>query len=722
MKGFLRLLLILVMSLSLVHCASTGEDGDSPATDQEFEDFDSSADSGGQASQGSGSIEDELNQAEGAPPAEPQQSVADQQAPAENNLEDEFAQFEKEAAQPAEKTVEQPTPVETPIEPPPPEIAQELPQDLAPPIVETVPQVEEVPPAQDRIAKIKNIKYKANDNGGTIVIEADGPLTYDTRINADTNQFVIEVPQAELPAKLKRPFNTKDMKGGIGSIDAYQNKGSTTARIVIQLREGIAEPTVQAEGNSLLVVQSDGAMMASKEAPSAEIISVDSATSESAEAVEQAPKTALLSSGSLKEFLSNNTQFYGKKISLEVSEMDVREVFRLISEESGVNLVLSDDVKGSVSLKLRQVPWDQALVVIMKARKLGYTRAGSILRIAPIGDLKAEEEDSVKLANNRKAQSPLTVRVIPVSYAKIEDLVTQVKNFLSDRGKVIADVRTSSIVVSDSDENIARVAKLISSIDVPPAQVLIEGKIVEANDKFQRDIGVNWSARLPEGEVTRNSQGRAVRATGGLVSVTPSMGDAASGSIRFALGTLDILGDLNATLSLFESQNAVKILSSPRILTIHNVPALISQTSEVPVPKETTINGVVTRTTEFKPVTLSLSVTPQITNDASVILSVDVNRDVSLGQGAVGKRNAKTTVMVRNSQTAVIGGIYQSDELTSESKVPWVGDIPILGWLFKSKGSQNSKNELMIFLTPRIVGQAPTMAQSSNSEMPKETF
>lgn len=721
MKGFIRLLLILSMSFFLVHCASTGEEGDSeaPATDSEFADFDSSGD----VATGSGddaSLEDELNQAEGAPPAE-QQATNDQSA--DSGLEDEFAQFENEAPPAEQQVAEQAPPpiVETPIEPPPPEVIPEAP----PPVVEAEPAPAPEEPIADQVAKIRNIKYKANDNGGTVVIEGDSPLGYETRINSDTNQFIIEIPNAELPAKLKRPFNTKDMKGGIGSIDAYQNKGSTTARIVVQLREGIAEPTVQAEGNSLLIVQADGGMIAetTEPTPSATIVSEEGSADAPPEEVavnEDSPRTSLLSSASLEDFLANNTQFYGKKISLEVSEMDVREVFRLIGEESGVNLVLSDDVKGTVTLKLKQVPWDQALVVIMKARKLGYTRAGSILRIAPLADLKAEEEDSVKMANNRKAQTPLTVRVIPVSYAKIDDLVTQVKNFLSERGKVIADVRTSSVVVSDLDENIERVSKLISSIDVPPPQVLIEGKIVEASDSFQRDLGVNWSARLPEGEVTRNSAGRAVRASNGVVSVSPSLGTSTNGSIRFALGTLDILGDLNATLSLFERENAVKVLSSPRILTIHNVPAVISQTAEMPVPKETVSNGVVSKTIEFRPITLSLNVTPQITNDASVILSVDVNRDVSLGDGAVGKRNAKTTVMVRNSQTAVIGGIYQSDELKGENRVPWFGSVPVLGWLFKSKSNVSQKNELMIFLTPRIVGQAT--GHVGNSQMAKENF
>ncbi|MEZ0390827.1 MAG: type IV pilus secretin PilQ [Pseudobdellovibrionaceae bacterium] len=726
MNGFLRLLLIFLMSLSLVHCVSTSEEGDAdaPATEADFDELENSDST---ASASNGSVEDEINQAEGKSTTESQAAT---ETPAESSLEDEFAQFDSEPQSKAQddslaqqNSVDLPPAVETPIEPPPPEIAQPSPPAAEPaPLVVETPPAPEAPAATDQLAQIKNIKYKANDNGGTIVVEASSPLTFETRNNRDTNQFIIEIPNASLPAKLKRPFNTKDMQGGVGSIDAYQNKGSTTARIVVQLREGVAEPTVESEGNSLLIVQTNAAGGAPAEpVATGQIESVESGELEGASRQEEKSQTALLSASSLEEFISGNTKFYGKKISLEVSEMDIREVFRLIGEESGINLVVSDDVKGTVTLKLREVPWDQALVVILKARKLGYTRAGNILRIAPLVDLKAEEEDSIKLANTRKTQTPLSVRVLPISYAKIKDLETQIKSFLSERGKVVSDERTSSIVISDLDENIDRVAKLIKSIDVPPMQVLIEGKVVEASDTFQRTVGVNWSARLPDGEMGINSLGQAIRGSNGVVNITPSLGSSSTGSFRFNLGTLDILGDLNATLSLFEAQNAVKILSSPRVVTIHNEPAEIMQNQEVVVQKETILpNGTISRTPDFRKVVLKMNVTPQITNDASVILAVDVNRDfvAEATTGALASRSAKTRVMVRNAQTAVIGGIYQQDQNTNENKVPWVGDVPVLGWLFKSKTNNDQKNELLIFLTPRILGQ--TNSQSIPSQMKKE--
>jgi type IV pilus assembly protein PilQ len=733
----------------MVRCTTLSDGNDSPANEanSDFNEFgnDKTADAttADAETKGGSSLEDELNQAEGKPSEPVAQQQTDQPAaePTPAPVEDEFAQFDQQAQPtptPEEKpqmpVVAQESPpavVDTPIEPPPPEVAPEV---VPPPVVETAPPAEEAAPSQ-KLAQIKNIRYKANDNGGTVLVEADQALTYETRLNADTNQFVIEIPNAKLPDKLKRPFNTRDMTGGIGSIDAYQNKGSNTARIVVQLRSGVTEPTVQAEGNSLLIVQTGGApategngiAAAAKDSSSAASPDVggshDNATItvSGTSGAAATSESKILSSASLEEFMAGNSQFYGKPISVEVSEMDVREVFKLIGEESGINMVLADEVKGTISLKLREVPWDQALIVIMKARRLGYTRSGSILRIAPLADIKSEEDETLRMIAARKAQVPLKVRVIPVSYAKIDDVEKQVGRFLSERGKAVGDTRTSSLIVSDHDENIDRVAKLVASIDVPPPQVLIEGKIVEASDQFQRQIGINWSASGQEYRMFNSNKIRG-RSTLG-VSPTTAAGIASTGNLTFTLGTIDILGDLAATLALYENQSSVKVLSSPRIVTLHNEPAEINQSIDIPLLSETVTPQGTSRTVTFKPVTLKLGVTPQITNDASVIMAIDVKRDFvgsvvdqSTQSRPINTRSAKTKVMVRNSQTAVIGGIYQSDQTIGESKVPWVADVPILGWLFKNRNNDSNKNELLIFLTPRILGQADSQAIPSENQ------
>lgn len=605
----------------------------------------------------------------------PELDTADPAAPAVG--EDLFAQEEA----PME------TPLDAPGDIPPPDVAA----DMSP--MDTVPG--ETPAGN--LVNITNIQYRANESGGTIIIEGDAPLTYTTRSNPDFRQFVIEVPNAKLPKRLQRPLNTKDIAGSFGSIDAYQNKGSTTARIVVQLREGISEPVVQAEGFALVVV-SGATQVAEAEAPVAEGSGIEEYT-------EDQQGMQILSSKSLEDFLAGNNQFYGKKINIETNEMDVREVFKLISEESGVNLVLADEVRGNISLKLREVPWDQALVVVMKAKKLGYTRSGNVLRIAPIADIQAEEDKAYALAQAKKVAEPLVVRMVPISYAKVEDLVTQVKSFMTDKGKVVGDTRTSSLVLSETADNMDKVLSLIKSIDVPPPQVLIEGKVVEATEQFQRAIGVNWNL------VGRPGSIRGARAVGNLAIQPGGLGSSSLG-LSFNIGTLDGLGDLSAQLALFEREDAAKVLSSPRIVTLHNETAQINQSAEIPLISSTTADGATTKNVSFKPVKLSLAVTPQITNDGAVIMSVDVSREFvgavveeTTQARPVNSRNAKTKVLVKNGQTAVIGGIYQNDSTQNETKVPLLGDIPIFGWLFKTKSRDNTKNELLIFLTPRILAQ-----------------
>ncbi len=717
MNGFLRLLLscMLTASLSLVltGCQSMSSDSNDEANTSSdlASDNTSSADEATAEpdTNSEAALDKEVEQAGG-----PVVAAENSDKNTQQNT-DEFKEFE-DATQP--EIVQ-----EAPVTEAPPAVVETAPVEAPPAVVEVAPP--ETPPMVDAVAtapepeqvqtqnaqsavKIKDIQYRSNDSGGTVVIDADGPMNYQSRINHDTNQFIIEIADAKLPAKLKRNLNTKDIKGAVGSVDAYQNPGSNMARIVIQLRQGVSEPTVQNEGNSLLVVHS-----------------INVATAAESTDLEKLNKSQILSTLSLEEFLSGNMKFYGKKISIETSDMDIRDVFKLISEESGMNMIISDQVKGPVSVKLRDVPWDQALVAMMKTYKLAYTRSGNIIRITQLDDLKKEEEQVVAREKMKADTSPLKVRMIPVSYAKIEELVAQVKPFLSERGKLIGDPRTSSMVISDLDENIERVMKLVSSIDIAPAQVLIEGKVVEASDDFQRTIGVNWNASGRPVEYGRYSKG-AIKGTTSIATTPGSIGNSAM-MLNFSLGTLDILGNLSATLALFEQKNQVKVLSSPRIVTLHNEAAEINQTTEVPLMQQTIINGDIQKTVTFKSVKLRLAVTPQVTNDGAVIMQVDVNRDFlgaeadqATAAKAVNSRQAKTKVLVKNGQTAVIGGIYQSDSSQGEGRVPWLSDIPLFGWLFKNRSTSSNKNELMIFLTPRILGQLDAQSASASNNQSGE--
>lgn len=736
MNGFIRYILVGAMIASLLSCASQPVDDDlSLDGGQEFavadpgveasDDF--AADPGSESAAPSGGgefsdfAEDDLDKQVASPdaggggedlmldePAAPAQSVAEAPPAAEPPMAD-IETPEDPFADP--NIANSPVP-SAPVEPPADVSSDFQSVDSVPAVSNNV--AENGAADNGGLAKITNLQFKANSNGGTVIVEGNQPLNYTTRTNSELGQFIIEVDNAILPDRLKRSLNTKDIKGSFGAIDAYQNPGASKARFVIQLRDGVAEPAVQAEGNSLLIMAS---------ASVAEAAPTEAEEGSVAENGEQylgsSEPGASLGGSNLSEFLMGNTKFYGKKISIETNNMDIRDALNFITEESGVNMVVSDEVRGNVSLKLRQVPWDQALVVIMRARKLGYTRQGNVLRIAPLNDLKAEEDDANKLAVAKKNLEPMKVRMFPISYAKVDDLEKKIKDFLGERGKVVGDVRTNALVVTDIQENLDRVAKLIVSLDTQPSQVLIEGKIVEASEAFIRRIGVNWG--FGGGTLKLSNTSRGPLNMSPTLNVNPGGGNGGNFNFGLKLGTLDVLGDLTAALSLSESEQLVKVISSPRIVTMSNEKADINQTTEVPI-KQVTITGNSSQETfQFKPLTLKLEVTPQVTADGSVIMKILVNRqfqgaNVSAQSEAfpVNSREANTKVLVRNGETAVIGGIYQSDAMNGESGVPWFREIPVLGYLFKTKDTRKTKTELLIFVTPRILGQVQSAKQEAD--------
>ncbi len=696
----------------------------------EFADFESPA---AQSEPSTGSDAMDFN-------SQPEQAAASQapaatEAPAEQSLSldepsasaapaDEFSEFEQPQPAPevAQNNVTPAEPDEFDLEnlnqePPPVPTMEFSNQKQTPAVTSKVEDIDpfsapELPVQNDSVAqvtntsnlKIKSIQYKANDSGGAIVIQADGPISFTTRNNPETEQVIVEIPGAQLPDRLKRPFNMRDIRGAFGSLDPYQEKGSNVARFVVQLRPNTSDPFVVAEGDTLLIVADKSQIpVLTNNTVSANASNVVPATGASASGNNE----AILTSRTLQEFLADNAKFYGKKVSIETASMAVRDALRFISEEGGVNMIIADNVSGNVSLKLRDIPWDQAFVIIMKSRNLGYIRQGNVLRVATLADLRTEEDATIKLVTDRLKIEPLVVRVFPINYAKVDDLATKIKDFLTDRGKVIGDPRTNSIVITDIPQSLARIEQLVQNLDTQPPQVLIEGRIIEATDSFQRQVGINWGFSGSPYKVGTGTQGDVtIRPS---LSISPGQVNANSGgSLGFQLGTLDIFGSISATLSLAEIENKIRILSSPRIVTLSNEKATITQTIQRPYTTTTVTPGApAISTVTFKNLELLLDVTPQITSDASVIMSIKVKRDLVgesvNGNASIESREANTKVMVKNGQTSVIGGVYQNDSSNEVSGVPWLKDIPVLGSLFRFSDTKSRRTELMIFLTPRIV-------------------
>jgi type IV pilus assembly protein PilQ len=303
--------------------------------------------------------------------------------------------------------------------------------------------------------------------------------------------------------------------------------------------------------------------------------------------------------------------------------------------------------------------------------------------------------------------------VFPVSYGKSEDLETQARDFLSSRGKAKADKRTNSLVVTDIDENLARIKSLIKRLDTQTPQVLIEAKVVEARESFDRIVGVNWNFNGNPSQIGSNTQGSAVNMTPSFNTNFPGT---PSTTLNLTVGTMDVFGDLQASLQLLESERLVKVVSAPRIVTLDRVEATIKQNTQFPIFSSTpsAVAGQAPQTQiQFQDVQLQLIVEPQVTNDGSIIMRVDVTRqipgpvEVSTNGSArsVDTRQAKTQVLVENGDTVVIGGVYQSDVAEGEDGTPWLRKIPIIGALFRKRTVNKDKNELVIFLTPRILNQ-----------------
>lgn len=579
---------------------------------------------------------------------------------------------------------------------------------------EVIPTPEPTPvveaPAQKTM--ITDIRYLANQAGGTVVIEGEGPLAHQSRFNPQNGQFVIEIENAILPEKLKRPYLMKDFSGSIGSVNSFQVPGEETVRVIVQLKPGFTtEPTLQVEGQSLVVVP-----------PSAPIGIGNQVVAGGASGGGASQESAPLGAHNLEEFLMSNQKFFGKPISLQVRDADIRDVIGFVSEESGANIVISDSVTGAISLKIRKVPWDQALVSIMRTKNLGYVRQGNVIRISTMKDLREESETARDILLAQQELAPVKVKVIPLNYAIAEELEKQVRNFLSKDGKVAFDLRSNSLLVTDREEILEKISRLVAALDVQPNQVLIEGKIVEAVESFLSQVGVSWN--VSGSPLTLSQTGGAF---GTPLQLTPNMNfgkrsNALANVFGLQFGRLDFLGNLDAALQLAESEQNAKVISSPRVLAMNKEKAEIAQVGEQISITSTldTQTKTITKSEKRTKVNLKLAVTPQITSDGSIIMDVDMTRefvgavvDQDLKSAPVNTRTAKTKVLVRNGQTAVIGGVYQLDETQSESGVPVLKDIPILGWLFKTREKSRDRNELLIFLTPRVLTDSSEQSSAS---------
>lgn len=443
--------------------------------------------------------------------------------------------------------------------------------------------------------------------------------------------------------------------------------------------------------------------------------------------------------------LTQGTQGYrGEKLSLNFQSVEVRAVLQVIADFTGLNIITSDTVNGNLTLRLKDVPWDQALDIVMKAKGLDMRKNGTVLWIAPKDELLTKE----KLELEQRAQiaelEPLKTEVFQLNYQKAQafrlvfglDGATSTKNrILSNRGSANVDPRTNKIIITDIASKLEEVRRLIQVTDIATRQVLIEARIVEADDKFSRNLGAKLGftdlRTLRGGDSGYQINGdQRVGITGNYLGIGEQTGQAKitdgsyipnsqfvslpaaginglnAGSLAVSLFSAAANRFLNLELSALEADGKGKIISSPRVVTADQQQALIEQGEEIPYQKATSSGAT---SIEFKKANLRLEVTPQITPDGNIILVVDVNKDSrgtpAPGGFAINTKHVKTNVQVENGGTVVLGGIFTQQELESVTKIPFFGDLPVLGNLFKTTGRTNDKTELLIFITPKIVAE-----------------
>ena len=539
---------------------------------------------------------------------------------------------------------------------------------------------------------IKNIDFRRGTEGeGRIIVSLSDPsIVVDTREKGD--QIIAEFLGTSAPERLERRLDVIDFATPAEMIDTF-NQGSDVRMVISTV--GLYD---------LLAYQSD------------KLFTIELRPLEPEE--EEQIKKAKFG-------------YTGERLSLNFQNIEVRAVLQLIADFTGKNLVASDTVGGNLTLRLKNVPWDQALDIILKSKGLAKREQGNVIMVAPSEEIAAREKLELEAQKQITELAPLKTEFMQVNYAKASDIAALLKqeenSLLSDRGNVSVDERTNTLLVRDTAANLGGVRQLVAQLDVPVRQVLIESRIVVADDDFNRDLGVRFG--MSRHQVHKKSkQGYVFGIGGGKTGdtefqqpITFHQNDVEnlivdlpladpSGAIKFALLTIpDFL--LQLELQALQTEGRGEVLANPRVLTSNQTEAVIQQGTEIPF-QEASSSGA--STTSFKPAVLSLRVTPQITPDDRIIMDLQINQD-TVGQEfagipSVNTESVTTQVLVDNGDTVVLGGIFRQTKRRDVEKVPFFGDLPIFGFAFRSEALRDEKNELLIFVTPKIVKESYSLA------------
>jgi type IV pilus assembly protein PilQ len=594
------------------------------------------------------------------------------------------------------------------------------------------------------LVEVKSVHFESMPEVDRVVVSLSAP-TEATLSQPDAATVIVDLPGVLISADEERRVDTREFSGPVEVFSAFRSPEipGKNVRIVMR-RHGTTKPRLTWDGPQLRIEiprpEPGSAPEAPPSAPDFDQASAE--TTHAADSYASGPESEITPAAlpAAKDQLyggpadpasidvleeggfSGDKVYRGRRISLDFKDADIGNILRLIAEVSDLNIIAGEEVAGNVTIRMVDVPWDQALDVVLLTKGLGFLRIGNILRIAPIDVLQREEEARLKERRAKEKLEDLVVKLQPVNYANVGEVAGLVKRLLSPRGTVNVDGRTSTLIIKDIPTVIQEATALVKAIDTATPQVLIEAKIVEASLDFSRSLGARWGF----GYNALGSQGGAqdLHLGDGSNSVVPGSGvgglqqsnfvvanpiSAAIGTLTLGLLGLDDHLQLDLQIQAAENKNKGKVISSPRVVTLDNREAVIQQGVAIAFTAEDgdSIN------TSFVDAVLERRVRPHITADKSIIMDIKVSRNapqLSDASGAVvgiAKNETKTEALVRDGQTMVLGGIYTVDKGRGRTKMPFLADIPVLGVAFRNSTHTDIRRELLVFVTPRIVQGLP---------------
>jgi type IV pilus assembly protein PilQ len=555
----------------------------------------------------------------------------------------------------------------------------------------------------ESVRTIRTIDFRRGSDGtGRVIVQLTDPRT-PVNVRQEGNQVVVDFAGTVMPKNLMRRYDVMDFATPVQTVDAIRVEGSS--RLVISAQGDFEQLAYQSDNQYTIEIK---------------------------------PSLKRTNAEEKKEYS-------GERLTLNFQDIDVRSVLQLLADTSGQNIVVSDSVTGNLTLRLQNVPWDQALDIVLRTKGLDKRRQDNVIIIGPTEELANREKAELSARREVQELSPVRSEYLQVNYAKVADLAKLIKSgsgkdtMLSPRGTLSIDERTNTLLVQDTAEKLADIRRLVQTLDVPVRQVLIEARIVIVTDSFERDLGARFGVTTAQKNgnngllaVTGNGVGADTMTQSAIANLsstgratpvtTPALDNRYQVNLPVAnpAGTIgmSLLGGsylVDLELSAAQNEGRGEVISSPRVITANQKQATILQGVEIPY-QESASSGATT--TQFKKAVLSLKVTPLITPDNRVVLDIDVNDD-SVGQlvqsatggtvPSIDTAEILTQVLVNDGQTVVLGGILETTKTKSTNKVPYLGDIPVLGHLFKTTTDINNKKELLIFITPKILREGSNL-------------